>query len=804
MRKAFMVLSFFLLLVGGLLFIRAQDDLGPRIARLNPEFIKAMELMQEGKFTLGEGLGYIPSPVDFSYYKGIKDDRVRVGYPTSYDLRNFNKVTPVKNQGSCGSCWAFGAMGSLESSLMPGETKDFSEQHLISNHGFDWAECAGGNTNISEAYLARWGGPYLETDYPYIYSLSTAPVRKHVQTILWLPGRTSSTDNDTIKSFLMSYGAVTFAYYYNASYVNYTYKTYYYPSTHSSNHEICMVGWDDNFDKTYFQTTPPGNGAFLCKNSWGTGSTSTDQGYFWLSYYDATINDMCSFIDAQSPANYKYIYQYDPLGWAWNLGSGTTTEWGANVFTASTADPLTAIAFIVNDRCDVTYYIYKNPAAGSPTSGTLVSGAPLGTHYYAGYYTHKLAAPVALAAGDTFSVVIKYVNNSYTSPLPLEGYVSGYSSGVTNAAGQSYYSSNGTSWTDIFNFASNQYKFNCTIKAFTGFLPKDDLLGTWDGQGVYFRNSETGTWMGLTSPADVVACGDLYGDGADDLIGIWTGQAWVKNSSDASWSYLAAATRDVAAADMNGDGRADFVGTWDGQGVYYKDSISGAWVQVTSPAEKIAAGDLDGDGTADLIGVWTGQGLWVKYSQTGAWECISYTPPRDFAVGDMNGDGRVDFLGTWDGQGVYYKDSVGGAWVLLTSPADQVAAGDLDGDGTDDLIGNWSGQGLWVKFSQTLTWAQITSSARDIAAGRMRVGAWGSGLGSLIRLASPFAGYGEIPGVGVHRDLSDRGPGGKNFTCRKEGSLTPRESESSIRRTPGPGEPGFEFVKQEDLREKRR
>jgi hypothetical protein len=248
----------------------------------------------------------------------------------------------------------------------------------------------------------------------------------------------------------------------------------------------------------------------------------------------------------------------------------------------------------------------------------------------------------------------------------------------------------------------------------SGRIKKDDLLGSWDGQGVHFRNSETAAWTCLISPADVVAYGDLYGDGADDLIGIWSGQAWVKNSADGSWSYLAYATRDVAAGDMNGDGRVDFLGTWDGQGVYYRDSMSGAWLQMTSPAEKIAAGDLDADGKADLIGLWTGQGLWVKYSKT-------------------------------------------------------------------------------------LTWAHITSAAHDITAGKMSGGAWISGLGSPANLTGPAGGYKDNPGAGSHRGLSDQGPRGKNFTYRTEKNLIPQESESHVQRGPGPGEPGFKCIRQENL-----
>ncbi len=48
----------------------------------------------------------------------------------------------------------------------------------------------------------------------------------------------------------------------------------------------------------------------------------------------------------------------------------------------------------------------------------------------------------------------------------------------------------------------------------------EDLLATWDGQGVYYRNSETGAWVKLASPATMIACGDMDEDGIDDIIGL--------------------------------------------------------------------------------------------------------------------------------------------------------------------------------------------------------------------------------------------------------------------------------------------
>jgi len=148
-------------------------------------------------------------------------------YPATYDLRTLGKLSPIRNQGTCGSCWTFGTYASLESFLLPSETRDFSEQDLNANHGFDWLECAGGNAFISQAYLARWSGPLNETDVPYPYA--TFDPIKHVQQVIWLPARASATDNDTIKYFLTNNGAVYFSFYWSSSYFNDTDDTYYYP-----------------------------------------------------------------------------------------------------------------------------------------------------------------------------------------------------------------------------------------------------------------------------------------------------------------------------------------------------------------------------------------------------------------------------------------------------------------------------------------------------------------------------------------------------------------------------------------------
>jgi Leucine-rich repeat (LRR) protein len=332
-------------------------------------------------------------------------------------------------------------------------------------------------------------------------------------------------------------------------------------------------------------------------------------------------------------------------------------------------------------------------------------------------------------------------------------------------------------------------------------IRKDDLLATWDGQGVYYKNSDTGAWVRMASPATMITAGDFDGDGIDDLAGLWPSQGgiWVLYSHNSTWARLSSTARYIAAGDMNGDGRDDLLGTWDGQGVYYRNSISGIWVRMASEATMIACGDLDGDGTDDLIGLWPSQGgIWVKYSQSGLWARISSTAVH-IAAGDMNGDGRDDLLGTWDGQGVYYRNSMTGAWIRMASPATLITTGDLDGDATGDLIGIWPTQGgVWAKYSHNSAWALLGSTARDISSGKMRpapAGAPAAAAEEPLALTLPMGGDEPGPeGARGFRDESDRGPGGTRFVYLEDKNQVPverRKGGAAALPAPGPGEAGF-------------
>lgn len=478
-------LLLFLLISGFLIFISsgilAEEDQIPEPAPLNRNFLEFGEGQGLGKWKNisddGHPLGLIPSPRETFHFRFLPQVRI-AGLPSFFDLRQQGKLSPIRNQGNCGSCWSFASYGSLESFLRPSESWDFAEQHLIDHHNFDWAPCEGGNIDIATAYLARWSGPIAEQDAPYIYSSPSefAPlglkVRKHVQEVIYLPPRKGPLDNDVIKQAIMSYGAVYTSMRYVSKCYNSTTKAYYNPFWDEGAHAVAIVGWDDEFDRNKFNDLPPGDGVFIVRNSWG--KDWGEAGYFYVSYYDAFFSRryFSAVIKAEAENNYSGIYQYDPLGATWSLGWNSNTAWGANIFTAISNDPVTAVSFYVfGTTSKYEIYIYTDLASNEPRSGQLALKES-GTLNHPGYYTIKLSKTVALKAGEKFSVVIKFKTNNYDWPVPVEYPYKNYSSQARAKAGESFISPDGNSWYDLHTSWGGTYRnTNVCIKAFTGYPP---------------------------------------------------------------------------------------------------------------------------------------------------------------------------------------------------------------------------------------------------------------------------------------------------------------------------------------------
>jgi len=450
-------------------------------APLNPAFVRYQKLLKAGTLPRGSGshgLGLEPPPVYLPALSGAHPTVIARSFPATYDLRTLGRVSSVKDQGPNGTCWAFATMGSLESCLLPGSSFDFSEDNMILTGGFDYAYGGpyetGGGYFKSTAYLARWGGPVLESQDPYEddYSPPGLAPAKHIQDVTFLPGRSGSLDNDAIKAAVMAHGGVYSDIHVGdtdqSTYFDGTYNSWYYDGSSGSDHAVLIVGWNDNFPAADFVYPAPGNGAFIVKNSWS--NTWGDSGYFYVSYYDTKFGGaLACFDDAESTSNYSHEYQYDPLGVCDSVGNKTNTLWFANVFTAASNDPLAAVSFYSLGP-NSTYQVYT----GSSVTGTKTLRTS-GTLPDAGYHTVTLPSSVSLTNGQPFVVFVKITSPGAGGyPVAMEEPIANYSSTAAAQAGQSYVSSDGASgnWTDLTTIFTNT---NVCLKAFTSGAPIDTV-----------------------------------------------------------------------------------------------------------------------------------------------------------------------------------------------------------------------------------------------------------------------------------------------------------------------------------------
>ena len=209
--------------------------------------------------------------------------QVKNAAPDAWDWREKGYVSPVKDQGSCGSCWAFSTVGNLEGLYYKEKQTmvTLSEQMLVDCDTYD-SGCNGGLMENTFTWLKENGGIMTDTDYPYKGRKGTCQSDETKYVDMQITGYTklgsgSSTwdpvDEDEIKEFLYETGPLAVAL--NANPLQ-TYssgildKTSSQCPTSGMNHAVTMVGYghDDSRDKDYW----------IVKNSWG--KNWGEDGYF--------------------------------------------------------------------------------------------------------------------------------------------------------------------------------------------------------------------------------------------------------------------------------------------------------------------------------------------------------------------------------------------------------------------------------------------------------------------------------------------------------------------------------------------
>lgn len=424
------------------------------------------------------------------------EDRVRaVALPSSYDARNNGYITSVKNQTPYGICWSFSSINLAEASavkrgLMGISAADLSELHLAYytyrfvmdplggtegdrnyRNSLNAILDGGGNYNRAAFTLENWIGTVNENEAPYgnvkelpetadsAYGKNAAKLRNVIEI--------NKNDQSLVKQAIMDYGSVGIMYYCSVGADSYNANT---AAQYCNNpdlgvdHAVSVVGWDDNYSVNNFVTKPSANGAWLVKNSWGTGYGKN--GYFWLSYEDATINATVFAFDMMSSSTYDNNYQYDGAGGDSYIGLSDSME-VANVFTAHAREGkkelLKAVSFTIDSvNVDYSIQVYKNPLnVNVPTSGTSMLSTPkTGKTSHEGYYTIDLNQEIDLSYGDKFAVVISFSKPGEAVYVGVESNAEG--STASALAGQSFYKLGGN-WKDW----GGERNSNIRIKAFT-------------------------------------------------------------------------------------------------------------------------------------------------------------------------------------------------------------------------------------------------------------------------------------------------------------------------------------------------
>ncbi|MDJ0554405.1 MAG: C1 family peptidase [Microcoleaceae cyanobacterium MO_207.B10] len=213
----------------------------------------------------------------------------------SFNWRDVGIVTPVRDQGECGSCWAFAALAAFESSALyhnnltssqVGGLADASEQHLLSCSGA--GSCQGGwygpvfDFMIEKGNLPERVFRYQGEDTTCRFQRNS-PLKAATWGYVSDDGGTPSVS--LMKQALCKHGPVVSSVHMTDAFNAYKGGVFNENAFGEPNHAVTIIGWDDN------------KGAWLVKNSWGT--DWGEDGYMWIDYNSNRIGYGAAWVDAR-------------------------------------------------------------------------------------------------------------------------------------------------------------------------------------------------------------------------------------------------------------------------------------------------------------------------------------------------------------------------------------------------------------------------------------------------------------------------------------------------------------------------
>jgi hypothetical protein len=299
--------------------------------------------------------------------------------PATWDWRDVdgvNYVTPVKNQGACGSCYALTAVAAFESYILThgGSEYDLSEQQAKECTGYGCS--SGSDTGVFNLFAIT--GSVLEVDDPYYEydtycNQSTTPVFRVTGWKMLYYG-----DRDEIKQYIYDYGHAS---------------TRYAVYSHSS----LLVGWRDD------------PGQWILKNTFGP--NTGDQGFVYVLYGSDVTESCIKSITGYEPHDSSVeTMTHAEKGGTYGVGyHPDNTAWGMSLLDVEAGDGITKIEFdTTGATSDVDIYIYDGYDGYS--LGNLLYQSENNAYDTPGFYSIDIDISMIMSNNTEVAVVGKFTN----------------------------------------------------------------------------------------------------------------------------------------------------------------------------------------------------------------------------------------------------------------------------------------------------------------------------------------------------------------------------------------------------------
>ena len=373
--------------------------------------------------------------------------------PSRYSYVDEGRLPKIRDQKNQGYCWAYAALSAVESSLMPANKCDFDTMDLINYAKERYDIKSGGNYSMTLAYLLSGKGPVDTNSKKVSWHLRSAQMF-------------NEKNITRIKQLVFKYGGVESSMFldkrveYDKKHYNADNSAYYSDIKNPVNHDLVIVGWDDEYPRDNFATKPKKDGAFICQNSWG--KAFGEDGIFYVSYEDATIGTDNICYTKLDDVDYN-MYETDEYGMNSTMSLNDENKvYFANVYKSNKDEGLKSVGFYAtHDNVDYTVYVIKD-YDGEKSLCKLGKKVAKGNIKYKGFYSVDLDKEIKLDKGNDFAVVVKVSCVSDKDLVPLQSSTKDANIDVDEQHNRGYYSATGEFWK-----RAEDSKRNVCLKAFT-------------------------------------------------------------------------------------------------------------------------------------------------------------------------------------------------------------------------------------------------------------------------------------------------------------------------------------------------